>query len=455
MDFCLVAGAAAAVVLYLEVQGDSAATSRHYTLTSIFAATLFVTMFERSGGYQLKRLQLLRWQLRHVLMVWAVAVAVLLFGASLGKISEIYSLGWGVVWFGTTASLLMMERGVLHFALTRWVRAGYLTRNIVILGAGSEGERLIAKLKHSQDPTVTICGLFDDHKSQPPLSVHGLSVLGTTNDLIRFARCNPVDEVIVALPLDAERQLKEVFAKLKGLAVDLRLSIEPVARRYEGRGVSYLGEVPVLEIADRPLKHWRAGAKWIQDKVLSVLLLFGLAPFMAGIAIAIKLDSPGPVFFAQERFGFNNNVIRVLKFRTMHVGLCDPSGSQRTVCNDPRVTGVGRVLRWLSLDELPQLVNVVRGDMSLVGPRPHAIAMKAGGHLYGDAVEQYLHRHRVKPGITGWAQVNGLRGEVDTLEKAQRRLDHDLYYIDHWSPWLDLKILLMTAGIVVAPDNVY
>jgi Undecaprenyl-phosphate glucose phosphotransferase len=456
LDFCLVAGAAAvAFVLYFEVQGDSTATSPHYTLTSIFAATLFVAMFERSGGYRLKRLQLWRWQLRHVLMLWAVAVAVLLFGASAGKIADIYSLGWGLVWFGTTASLLMTERGILHFALTRWVKAGYLTRNVVILGAGSEGERVIAKLQHSQDPTIAICGLFDDHKSQLPRSVHGLSVLGTTNDLIRFARCNPVDEVIVALPLDAERQLRGVFAKLKGLAVDLRLSIEPVARRYEVHGVSYLGGVPILEIADRPLKHWRAVAKWMEDKVLSALLLFGLAPLMAGIAIVIKLNSPGPVFFAQERFGLSNNVIRVLKFRTMHVGLGDPSGSQRTVRNDPRVTGVGRVLRWLSLDELPQLINVLRGDMSLVGPRPHAIAMKAGGHLYGDAVEEYLHRHRVKPGITGWAQVNGLRGEVDTLEKAHRRLDHDLYYIDHWSPWLDLKILLMTISIVVAPENVY
>ena len=176
---------------------------------------------------------------------------------------------------------------------------------------------------------------------------------------------------------------------------------------------------------------------------------------MTIVALLIKLDSPGPVLFAQERFGLDNGVIRVFKFRTMYADRGDQSGAQRTVQDDPRVTRIGRILRLLSLDELPQLVNVLRGDMSLVGPRPHAIAMKAGGRLYCDAVERYLHRHRVKPGITGWAQVNGLRGEIDTVEKAQNRVAHDLYYIEHWSPWLDLKILLKTVGILTTCDNAY
>jgi len=148
-------------------------------------------------------------------------------------------------------------------------------------------------------------------------------------------------------------------------------------------------------------------------------------------------------------------MIRVLKFRTMHVDCADPSGAQRTVRDDPRITRLGRRLRLLSLDELPQLLNVVRGDMSLVGPRPHALAMKTGDRLYCDAVEEYLHRHRVKPGITGWAQVNGLRGEVDTLEKARARVAHDLYYIEHWSPWLDFKILFKTAQTLFSSDNAY
>jgi len=259
----------------------------------------------------------------------------------------------------------------------------------------------------------------------------------------------------VALPLGAEERLKSLFFKLKGIAADLRLSIEPVAETFQVRGMSYVGTVPILEIADRPIKHWRAVAKWLEDKVLSGLLLIFLSPVMAVTALLIKLDSHGPIFFVQERFGFNNDVIQVFKFRTMYVDCGDQSGAQRTVQNDPRVTRVGRVLRALSIDELPQLINVLRGDMSLVGPRPHAIAMKAGGRLYCDAVEQYLHRHRVKPGITGWAQVNGLRGEVDTIEKAYARVTHDLFYIEHWSFLLDLRIFLKTVGILVSRDNVY
>jgi polysaccharide biosynthesis protein PslA len=261
--------------------------------------------------------------------------------------------------------------------------------------------------------------------------------------------------VIMALPLDAEQRLKSLCDKMKALAIDVRLSLEPLAEAFNGRGLGHVGTVPVFEVVDRPLKNWRAVAKWMEDRLLGLTLLVLIGPLMAVIAVLVKLDSPGPVFFVQSRFGFNNQPIRVLKFRTMHVGRADPSGAQRTVRNDPRVTRLGRILRWLSFDELPQLINVVRGDMSLVGPRPHAVAMQAGDRLYCEAVERYLHRHRVKPGITGWAQVNGLRGEVDTLEKAHARVAYDLYYIEHWSPWFDFKILLKTVGVLTSDENAY
>ena len=178
-------------------------------------------------------------------------------------------------------------------------------------------------------------------------------------------------------------------------------------------------------------------------------------PRLAIIALLIKFESRGPVLFVQERFGFNNAVIRVYKFRTMYADCGDISGAKRTVHNDPRVTRMGRILRWLSLDELPQLLNVLRGEMSLVGPRPHAIAMKAGDRLYHEAVDDYAHRHRVKPGITGWAQVNGCRGEIDTIEKARARVAFDLFYIEHWSLWLDLKTLILTMPVLLARQNAY
>ena len=304
------AAAAVAFIVYFGLTGDSKPEPGRYILTSLFAATLFVIGFERLGGYRLKQLTLLRWQLTHVITVWAVTVALLLMVAFVGKMSESYSRGWALAAIITAACLLSTGRSILHLLLARWVRIGSLARKIAIVGAGNEGQRLIAKLQQSQDPSFAVCGVFDDRKSRLPSSISGLNILGTTDDLIRFARRNSVDEVIVALPLDAEDRLKTLFDKLKGVALDLRLSMEPMAQRFDVRGMSYVGDVPLLEIADRPLKHWRSVAKWIEDKMLASILLIWLAPLFAVVALAIKFDSRGPVLFTQKRFGFNNDVIR-------------------------------------------------------------------------------------------------------------------------------------------------
>jgi polysaccharide biosynthesis protein PslA len=208
--------------------------------------------------------------------------------------------------------------------------------------------------------------------------------------------------------------------------------------------IEYRVGAPVAALADRPLKHWSALQKRFEDIVLSVVFLPIAAPVMLLLALAIRLDSRGPVLFKQERFGFNNNVIEVLKFRTMFVDQCDVSGAAQTRRSDPRVTRVGRFLRRTSLDELPQLFNVFTGTMSIVGPRPHPLEMKVMDRFYHDAVSDYFARHKVRPGITGLAQVNGFRGGIDTMEKAQTRLDLDLSYIDHWSLGLDVKIICRT-----------
>jgi Undecaprenyl-phosphate glucose phosphotransferase len=433
----LVAAAGAFAAHYDVVEG--AGPGRHL-FTALLAALLFVGGFERLGGYRLRQLSKLEWQLTRVLITWGILVSVLLLVAFISKISETYSRGWMLAWILAT----------IEMATQRWPQGIHLARNIVIVGAGEEGQQLVTKLLQSQDKSIAIRGLFDDRKSRIPHTVNGVHVLGTSDDLLRFARQVRIDDVIIALPLDAELRLKTLFEKLKGVAIDLRLSVEPIAAKFQIRGVSYIGCAPVLEIADRPLKHWRAAVKWLEDKCLAVFLLIAFAPLLAIVALLIKLDSRGPVLFVQPRFGFNNEAIPVLKFRTMYADRGDRSGAQRTVPNDPRITRIGRVIRALSIDELPQLINVLRGEMSVVGPRPHPVAMKAGdGVLYSEAVAQYLHRHRVRPGITGWAQVNGLRGEVDTLGKAHARVVHDLYYIEHWSPWLDVKILLKTLATLM------
>lgn len=453
-DLCVVATAAAAVFLvYADAMGDP--EPGRYIITTLFAATVFVVWLERLGGYRLPRLIQLGPQLAQLLVIWAGTISLLLLIAFISKMSQSYSRGWALGTIFAAAGLLSAERCISHFVLKSWVRSGSIARRVAIVGAGDVGQRLITSLQQSKDPSFVVCGVFDDRKSRVPSSVCGLSILGTTDDLINLARQNTVDEVIVALPLNAEDRLRTLFYKLKGVACDLRLSAEPLAQSLQVHGMTYVGDVPVLAVSDRPLKPWHCLVKWLEDKVLASIMLVAVSPILAITALAIKLDSRGPVLFVQKRFGFNNDVIEVLKFRTMHIGRCDESGASRTIKSDPRVTRVGRVLRWLSLDELPQLVNVLRGDMSLVGPRPHALAMKAGDRLYSEVVEQYLHRHRVKPGITGWAQVNGLRGEVDTLEKGRARVTHDLYYIENWSLWLDVKILIKTLGMLTLCENAY
>jgi exopolysaccharide biosynthesis polyprenyl glycosylphosphotransferase len=240
------------------------------------------------------------------------------------------------------------------------------------------------------------------------------------------------------------------------LPVDIRLSAHTNKLRFRPRAYSYLGEVPVLDMVDKPITDWDVVMKWLFDKVVGSVALVLASPLMLLTAIAVKLESRGPVLFKQKRYGFNNELIEVFKFRSMYVDQCDATASRLVQKNDPRVTKVGAIIRRLSIDELPQLINVVfKGNLSLVGPRPHAIHAKAANQLYDEAVDGYFARHRVKPGITGWAQVNGWRGETDTEEKIQRRVEHDLYYIENWSVLFDFYILIKTPLALAGHENAY
>jgi exopolysaccharide biosynthesis polyprenyl glycosylphosphotransferase len=211
----------------------------------------------------------------------------------------------------------------------------------------------------------------------------------------------------------------------------------------------------LLELLGRPIGEWRSVVKSCEDKLLALLIVVLLTPLIVAIAVAIKLDSRGPVLFVQKRYGYGQRVFNVFKFRTMWAADADPLGEQLTRRDDPRVTRVGAFLRRTSLDELPQLLNVLRGEMSIVGPRPHPLHAKAADTLYHEAVNRYALRHRVKPGITGWAQINGWRGETETLEQIQRRIECDLFYMENWSLWLDLRILAGTLSCVVRGRNAF
>jgi Undecaprenyl-phosphate glucose phosphotransferase len=326
----------------------------------------------------------------------------------------------------------------------------------VFVGGGEPAARLIAALRSSPDTHIAVGGIFDDRDDirSPPL-VEGLHKLGNISELVDFVRRARVDLLLVTLPLAAEERLLQILKQIWVLPVDIRLSAYTQKLRYRPRAYSYLGNVPFLDVFDKPLGEWGGIVKTLEDKIIAGLALVLMAPLMLLIAAAVKLESRGPVFFKQKRYGFNNELIEILKFRSMYDDQRDPDAAKLVTKGDPRVTRVGHFIRRASLDELPQLINVLKGDLSLVGPRPHPTRARAGDQLYNDVVDGYFARHKVKPGITGWAQINGWRGETDTAEKLQRRVEHDLYYIENWSLRFDLKILWRTPLALFKGENAY
>ena len=352
---------------------------------------------------------------------------------------------------------LMSSRKLLFLAVRKWTREGRLTRRTVIVGGGEAGEHVIEELSRQKDSGVKVIGLFDDRgDARSSAECAGERKLGVVDDLVEFGRRTRVDLVIFSLPIAAEERILQMLKKLWVLPVDIRLAAHSNKLQFRPRSYSYIGTVPVLDVFDRPIADWDVVMKWLFDKLIGGLILLCALPLMALIAIAIKLESRGPVLFRQKRYGFNNDLIEVYKFRSMYADKTDASASKLVTKNDPRVTRVGRFIRKTSLDELPQLFNVVlKGNLSLVGPRPHAVNAKADAKLYDDAVDGYFARHRVKPGITGWAQINGWRGETDTHEKIQQRVEHDLYYIENWSVLFDLYILARTPFALLKTENAY
>src|SRR5215469_10528658 len=315
-DFCLILGAAAvAFAAYSGLMERTLEGPERHILTTFLAAMLFISMFERLGGYRLQYLLRLDWQCSRVVMTCGFVASMLLLVAFFSKTSEIYSRGWMLAWMTTAPLLQIASRIFLKCAAARPTASGYFTRNVAIVGAGEEGHRLISRIRNGQDKSIDILGVFDDRKSRLSPFDCGLPVRGTSDDLLNFVQNAPVDEVIISLPLNAEHRVRSLCDKMKAVAIDVRVSLEPLAETLSVISTGYIGDVPLLEITDRPLKNWRAFFKFLEDRLLGLLLLVLIGPLMAIIALWIKLDSPGPVFFVQKRFGFNNQVIRVLKFR--------------------------------------------------------------------------------------------------------------------------------------------
>ncbi len=325
----------------------------------------------------------------------------------------------------------------------------------VVVGTGPEAEQVINRLRDDRASGLEVVGVLDGCVHQGRASLCGVAVLGGVEDMAGAVRRSEADTVIVALPWVAGTRIAAALAAAGRLPVTTRLAPDAMVQAYLRHPVSSVAEQPLLDVHDLPIAGSKAVVKRAEDLVLAAALLLAAAPMLLVIAVAIKLDSRGPLIFKQPRRGLYNRVFNLYKFRSMHTHAADTACVRQTSRDDPRLTRVGAFLRRHSLDELPQLLNVLRGEMSIVGPRPHALSTRAEGLLLEDVLDSYVDRYRVKPGITGWAQVNGWRGELDTREKLERRVEFDLDYAERWSVPMDLRILCLTLRCVLRDGHAY
>jgi Undecaprenyl-phosphate glucose phosphotransferase len=425
-----------------------------YGTAVIGLAALTVLVFQAAGAYAVSAFRAFFLFGLRIIAAWSLVVLIALMAVFFAKIGGNLSRVWLASLYFLGAGTLILERLIFVSAMTR---AGRFDRRTAIVGGGNAAEAMIKALDAQPETGIRIVGLFDDRdEARSPDVVAGYPKMGGVDDLVEYARRTKLDLVVFTLPISAEKRILQMLAKLWVLPIDIRLSAHTSKLRLRPRSYSYIGSVPVLDVFDKPIADWDLVLKGLFDKAVGLALLVLVSPVLLLTAIAVKLDSRGPVFFRQKRYGFNNELIEVFKFRSMYVDQSDAAAAKLVTKDDPRVTRVGRFIRKTSIDELPQLFNVVfGGSLSLVGPRPHALQAKAENRLYDQVVDGYFARHKVKPGITGWAQVNGWRGETDTEEKIQRRVEFDLYYIENWSVFFDFYIVAMTPFALLKSENAY
>jgi Undecaprenyl-phosphate glucose phosphotransferase len=374
---------------------------------------------------------------------------------------------WLLCFFALGLGFLVSGRMMLMMLLSRIApgdvdRRGTATLRAVVVGDGAHASRVFADLQQTQSNPLRAVGLVDDHGAAvmvPPDTGRDAEKIdfrakaAAAKSLVDLLRRTSIDTVVIAQSADGGRQVRAILDLLAGMPLDIWLA--PDFTGEDDRAPRAAAARPLLHLRGRPLSTFQLVVKKTEDMLVASLLLVLTGPLMLMIAVAIRLESPGPSLFCQQRRGYNERLFGVLKFRTMFAEARDDHAAQQTVRGDDRVTRIGRFLRRSSLDELPQLINVLRGEMSVVGPRPHALQTKADGQLFDEVVANYSARHCVKPGITGWAQVNGWRGATDTVEKIVARVEHDIDYIENWSLRRDLAIICMTVVRVFSDSDAY
>jgi len=423
-----------------------------------FAVVFWCIVFDFAAGktqlYSPETLMRYGGRFDDLLLAGFVALMMFLSATIALRAFDQYDVRW-LAQFGAGALAL---QAAVRLAGTRTLRAmaarRLIGRNMAVLGVGEQARRFLRRLDVARPFFTTVVGVFDLEPTPPEERVfEGRPVRAGLEALMAAIREGEVADVVVAMPWNADRQVAEAVERLKELPVNVYLSTDLVGFELTFSPVSGdLADLPVFEVVQRPISGWSSTLKALEDRILAALAIVIISPLLIMVAIAIKLDTPGPVFFRQPRLGFNNKQFEIYKFRSMH-HRPQPEARTRQACkNDPRITRVGRIIRKTSIDELPQLFNVLNGTMSLVGPRPHALDHN---EEYSRQIRGYFARHKVKPGITGWAQVNGLRGETETLDKMEARIRHDVYYAENWSLFFDIRILIQTVLVVLFQRSAY
>ena len=386
---------------------------------------------------------------------WFMASAAVLLFSFMTQPAGEFSRPWAMAVFSGGLATILVIGTLARYALFSLGESGALGMRIAIYGCGDGIESLIGSITADRGPAVRIEGLFDERSGRGASSIGEWTISRDLDELIARARAHHIDAVMLNLPWTAYDRIEALVHRLEQVNVDLLMAPSRVQIMGGARSIGFIGSIPTLSLYRRPMTGIHALGKTLLDRVLAGIGLILLSPVLLLLALAIKLDSPGPVLFRQKRRGMNNEPFDMLKFRSMYVHEEDSKAARLVKPGDCRVTRIGALIRRTSIDELPQLVNVLKGEMSLVGPRPHVCEAKAADRLYEEVVRRYPARHRVLPGITGLAQVRGFRGNGWDETEIVNRVESDLEYIDRWSLGLDIAILLRTAGTVLFQRGVY
>ncbi|MDF2530379.1 MAG: undecaprenyl-phosphate galactose phosphotransferase, partial [Gammaproteobacteria bacterium] len=397
--------------------------------------------FYQCGLYEPLRGKQMDILFKRLFTAWGSILLIFSVLAFFTKTGESFSRIWLTEWFimGFVCSVIFRVIGLVILRALR--KQGYNHRTLYIIGAGRLGRHIVETIQDAMWAGYVVKGFFDDNPSLQGTKLQQIPISSIPDNWDEYLTHSPADEVWIALPLYAEHRIKEIMVGLRHSTINVRLVPDVFGLGLLNHSISNIAGVTTLTLRESPIRGLSLLVKTIEDQVLAFVILILIAPVLLAIALMIKCTSAGPILFKQKRYGIDGKLINVYKFRSMYMHQESEGTVTQAKRNDSRITPVGRFLRRSSLDELPQFFNVLQGRMSIVGPRPHAVAHN---EQYKDLVAMYMQRHIVKPGITGWAQVNGLRGETDTLEKMQKRVEFDLYYIENWSIWFDFKIILMT-----------